>query len=292
MRLKYDPNAVTIDLTVACNQACGFCWRHDVNAVRRATRAAPHRDMPLNMFRRIVDQAAKVQSIVGLSVSGPMGEPTLVDDLAERAAYARSKGTFSRFVLMNTNGYALQRHHLRDLVLGFTRIRISLDTMNPEIHAAIHGRRNQHAAIVEGIKALASANRAWKAGCQIEVRVTETREHPGQVEAVRRAFDGIAQVLHRRVHSFIDVVDGLDESGARRCNQPHGTVNFAHTGELTTCCINYRQAPTFGHIDDGLSLKEMWEGEAFERWRAERLEGLCKGCSGLGPQSQKIAEAA
>lgn len=270
-RLKYAPTNLIIDQTVLCNQECVFCWRSDRDKVRKATEAAPHLTMPMDLFREIVDQGA-AHGLRDMSLCGPMGEPTLVPDLVDRGLYAKSKG-FS--VLINTNGVALHKHE--DLHKAVDFIMVSLDAHEPELYAEMHGKPH-HAQVLQNIQDL---DARAKHG-QVRVRFTVTEKNRDQLAAVV-AQDWKVNVYVKDVHSFIDVVDVDGDPG--RCNQPEGSVNYTYTGLMTTCCINYKMAPTFGHISEG--LKECWEGEAFEAWRADRLYGLCQGCSGLSRQVQR-----
>jgi MoaA/NifB/PqqE/SkfB family radical SAM enzyme len=289
MRLKYDPHTLIVDQTIKCNQACFFCWRADKKKVSHETREAPWMTLPFDMYRRIIDAAVEVESMRQLSLCGPMGEPTLVEDLVERGDYATKKGKFSRYVMINTNGYALHKFDARALLQAFSHIVVSVDAVDAKIHESIHGKAGQIERILENVKHLAAAKKQY-GGAVIEVRFTENDKNHGHWPDFQRYFADIPidRIRHKKVHSFIDVLPELENNaGAILCNQPRGNINFSFRGEMTTCCINYKPGPVFGHIDDGRSLKEMWESEAFETWRRERHEGICKGCSGLGAAGQR-----
>lgn len=88
MELKYSPYALIVDQVVTCNQECVFCWRTDREMVKRETQSVPFHVMPFEIYRQIIDEASQVSTLKSLSLCGPMGEPTLVPDLAERGAYA------------------------------------------------------------------------------------------------------------------------------------------------------------------------------------------------------------
>lgn len=288
IRLKYDPQSITIDQTVLCNQACDFCWRRDPGAVRREIKAAPFRAMSFEMFARIIDAAAEVETLHRLSLSGPMGEPALLPDLAARGAYAAATGRFD-YRLINTNGFALDRHDAGEILDAFTRISVSLDTIDAAAYDAVHGVAGQFARVVANLEALADAKKKRGHGAELRVRFTETRDNLHQWPAFEAKWSGIVDGITRRaVHSFMDTFPGLaNNAGAVLCNQPRHVVNFSFEGRLTTCCVNYARSPSFGHIDDGRTLKELWESPEFEAWRAERHAGICRSCSGLGGPSQR-----
>lgn len=290
MELKYAPYAAIIDQTVLCNQECGFCWRTDRELVKRETAAAHFRVMPFDQYCQIVDAVSQVSTLKSLSLCGPMGEPTLVPDLAERGMYARKNGIPA--TLINTNGVALNKHDPEALLLGFTDIQISLDADDEQAYAAIHGKRGQFEQVVQNIHTLLRAKRmTGSRAAKIRIRCTETgtnREWPKIVDRWDHLVDGF---IHKYVHTFVDVLpkrNGLASESAEKCNQPHGSINFTYTGELTTCCINFHREPTFGRLGEGRTLKALWEGEPFETWRKTRLAGICQPCSGLGSVSQRI----
>lgn len=290
MELKYAPYAAIIDQTVLCNQECGFCWRTDRDQVKAETAAAPFHVMPFEMYGQIVDELAQVSTLKSLSLCGPMGEPTLVPDLAERGAYARSKGI--RSTLINTNGVALSKHDPEALLLGFTDVQISLDADDEQMYAAIHGKRGQFEQVVQNIHTLIRAKRAiGRHAGKIRIRCTEAGNHNEWPKIVDRWDHLVDGFIHKYVHTFVDVLPkrkGLASESAEKCNQPHGSINFSYTGDLTTCCINFHHEPTFGRLGEGKTLKELWESESFETWRKTRLTGLCQPCSGLGSVSQRI----
>lgn len=289
MQLKYAPHTLIVDQTVLCNQACGFCWRADVDAVRSATKAAPVKTMPFGMYQRIIDMCAPVPSLRRLSLCGPMGEPTLVSDLAKRGLYAKKSKRFSEYIIINTNGFALDKHDPVELLAAFTAIHISLDAIDFAIHERIHGKAGQLHTILKNIDCLVRTKRNIGGGAEIKVRFTECAENVGHWPAFSKYFSGqVDSLIHKRAHSFIDVLpEHGSHAGAVLCNQPYGNINFTFDGRVTTCCINHKMSPTFGHVDDGRSIREIWESSEFEAWRRSRHDGICNGCSGLGSQSQR-----
>jgi len=291
IELKYAPHTLIVDQTVLCQQECYFCWRSDREQVRAATAAAEHQVMPLEIYREIVDACGHVSSIRNLGLCGPMGEPALVPDLSARGLYARRSRNFPGWVCINTNGYALDRHDPAELLRGFTRVQVSLDAVDEETYGRVHGKPAQFERVVRNVEALARVPAKLRNGGRLLLRFTENERNAGQWPAFRKRWAGKADgFIHRRVHTFVDVVhrrEELGERGARQCNQPHGSVNFNYRGELTTCCINYKMSPTFGTLREG-GIKALWEGRDFEAWRGSRLSGLCRGCSGLGKESQGL----
>ncbi len=287
MRLKYNPIVAVVDQTILCNQACYFCWRNDKVAVAQASGAAPWPTLPWDMYRQIIDAVAEVETILSLSLCGPMGDPSLVKDLCARGRYALDKGTFPGYVLINTNGFALHKHDLGELFDSFSTIHVSLDAVDPVIYGRIHRRPEQLPQVLNNIKALAKIQ-VERGEQKVSIRFTETEHNVAHWPDFIAVLEDIGlPVMRKGEHSFIDVLPGHENNeGAILCNQPYMTVNFNFLGELTTCCINHKMAPAFGTLADG-DLKGLWEGAAFEGWRLSRHRDICKNCSGLGGISQR-----
>lgn len=287
MRLKYNPIVTVVDQTVLCNQACYFCWRKDPRAVAHASGAAPWHTMPWDMYCQIIDAVAEVETIESLSLCGPMGDPSLVKDLCARGRYARDTGEFSGYVLINTNGFALDKHDPGELLDSFTTIHISLDAVDPVIYGRVHNRPKQLPRVLDNIRVLAKLQQE-RGEQKVSIRFTETKHNVSHWPDFVAALEDMGvPVMRKSEHSFIDVMPGhANSAGAILCNQPYMTVNFNFLGELTTCCVNHKMSPTFGTLADG-DLKTLWESRMFWGWRRSRHQGICKNCSGLGGVSQR-----
>lgn len=270
-----------VDQTVRCNERCFFCWRSNVDLVREKTAEAKGvLDMPMEALEEIVNQASQVETLVTFNVCGPMGDPTLVTDLAERGFYAEKKGFRKRMI--NTNGVALDRFDPEAILRAYNEVKVSLDTVDQKKYIDIHGR-DHLPRVLKNVAEYSRVKREKNIPGNFGVKVTLNDKNEDEKDDIAAwAYEHHVPVVWKRIHSFMDFLPEYgDDYGARNCEQPHGTVNFNFKGELTTCCINYALEPVFGTLNDG-SLKELWEGEKFETWRKERLSGICKNCTGLG----------
>lgn len=270
-----------VDQTVKCNEKCFFCWRSNVDLVREKTAEAKGvLDLPLDDLKEIVDQASVVYTMRTFNVCGPMGDPTLVKDLPERGFYAAEKGFGKRMI--NTNGVALDYFDPEAILRAYNEIKVSLDTVDHQKYIDIHGRDHLD-RVLKNISDYARVKREKGIPGNFGVKVTLNDKNEDERDDIAAwAEKHQVPVVWKRIHSFMDFLPEYgDDYGAKHCEQPYGTINFNFRGELTTCCINYSLSPTFGTLKDG-SLKELWEGEEFEKWRNERLSGICKDCTGLG----------
>jgi len=300
--LLYNPTTMVTDQTALCNQSCSFCWRSNSGAVASKMIEFSENDMPVTLpfklYTKMIDLVAQVRSVNRLSLCGPLGDPLIVDDLAWRGEYAMKTRRFTEYVLINTNGVALEKHDLEKLLRSFTRICFSVDAVDPVIYGKIHGKENQCLKVLKNIAAAiekaSELEFIGKKCAEIWVRFTEGEHNKGHFSEFSRFFSGVRKrikIVHKKEHAFVDVMpEKATRDGAVLCNQPQHNINFSAIGDLTTCCINHKGSPAFGNIRDMNTVEDLqaaWEGNAFAQWRQNRFDGLCKDCSGLGGFMQR-----
>lgn len=281
-RLKYDPFMLIVDQTVRCNEACFFCWRNDPVKVKEQTKAANKvYDMPFELVQEIIDQGSRIPSIHTFNVCGPMGDPTMVKDMAARGRYALSKGF--RKTMMNTNAVALDEHDPEELLRSFNEIKVSLDTLDASNYKEIHGKPHLE-RVLNNIVNYWNIKEAKDIPGNFKAKITLNEKNESEVEDFKAWAEKTGVPIEwKRVHSFVDVLPEYgNEIGMKLCEQPYKTININYKGELTTCCINYKMEPTFGKVGTDGTIKELWESKKFEDWRKSRFESICKGCAGLG----------
>ena len=88
------PVQVQIEVTNRCNFDCVMCQRKDLGVV--------FRDMPFDVYRRVVDGLPRDSRVVCLT---GWGEPLMHPDLPEMIAHARSR---DRVTTVTTNGVLLK----------------------------------------------------------------------------------------------------------------------------------------------------------------------------------------
>jgi len=281
-KLKYDPFMLIVDQTVRCNEACFFCWRADPKRVKEKTQMAYDKvyDMPFDMCKEIIDQAAVYKSFRTFNVCGPMGDPLLVSDISERGLYATGKGFKDR--MLNTNGVAADRLDMEELLWGYNNIKVSLDTLDEEKYVEMHGKAHL-SRVLKNMEQLWKIKNDKNIPGQFKAKVTINEKNQDELDDFKEWSRKTGVPLEMKpVHSFIDHMPEYgNDISMKLCEQPYKTINYNFRGEMTTCCINWHLEPTFGSVYDG-DIKSLWEGEEYENWRNVRLDGLCKGCTGRG----------
>jgi len=290
-RLKYDPFMLIVDQTVRCNEACFFCWRNDPKKVKEQTKKANKvYDMPFEMVKEIIDQGSRIPSLHTFNVCGPMGDPTVVGDMASRGRYALEKG-FQK-TMMNTNAVALDEHDPEELLRAFNEIKVSLDTLDADNYVEIHGKPHLE-RVLNNIVNYWDVKTKKNIPGNFKAKITVNEKNEAEVEDFKAWSEKHGVPIEwKRIHSFIDIMPQYgNDIGMKLCEQPYKTININFRGELTTCCINYKLDPVFGKVGVDGTIKEIWEGEKFENWRKERFESICKGCARLGGRLRQAEQA-
>jgi len=294
--LKYTPRILIIDQTARCNEACYFCWRADVDLVKQQMDKAPRTedgkrqlDLPIEMLEEILIKA-KAHPFQTLNYCGPMGDMSVMKDAIQRGNLGAKYGYQHR--MLNTNAVALDQHDPEEFLRAFTDIKMSIDTINPTTYKLIHGR-SHHDRVIQNAETYARVKKEKNIPGRFSAKITVNKDNQQELGELKAFFRRLGiPVVEKKIHSFIDTLpEHGQDIGMKLCDQPYKVMNFNFRGEMTTCCINYKLEPTFGHISEG-SLKDLWEGEKFENWRKTRLEGLCKGCTGLGYRNRDSKQLA
>lgn len=290
-QLKNNPDLLVIDTTILCNNSCFFCWRKtNPNYLKEINeKYGKNHTMPFKTYKKIIDSCCKYSSLWWLSLCGPMGEPMLNKDLVKFTEYAYKKHHFSK-IQINTNGLAIDKHDISRLLNSTTEFSVSIDSINPETYAKIHGAEKYLPKVIENIKKCIEYKKQHGAVARIVVRFTENELNIGQYPEFEKFFKslGVDDINYTKVHSFAGVKSELaNKQTAQNCCQPHKVINFNFMGDLTTCCINWQINPTFGNINDH-SIEELWENQSMKIWQKTRLEcEPCLNCNGLGHEQQK-----
>lgn len=282
--LSYKPSSIIIDVSRDCNLSCSFCWRNkEVDHVKFIEAEVENSVMPLEVFRKIIDDSIQYKHLTWLSLCGPIGEPLMARNIIDYLIYANGKNHF-KTLLINTNGLLLHKHSYSGLLENLTEICISIDTIKEETYQKIHNCSLLN-VVIKNVVALCEYKKKYGGKAKVNVRFTQCLENEGEFEKFRDFFvDIVDGIKYVKVHSFAGVVDSENSMiGAYFCNQIYNVVNFNIKGQLTTCCINWRMEPTFGSIENN-TISDLWNSSGYRNWVHSRMnEGdLCSNCSGLG----------
>ena len=135
---KKTPPWAIIELTDQCNFNCIWCY---------ANSGPKGQHMNKKKVEKIIKAFAD-SGIIQITFSG--GEPLLYPYIKEAIKIAKDYGMI---IHMNTNGYLLTKKLAKELYkLGLTQVQINIDSLNPEIHDRIRGRKGSFNRAVQALK--------------------------------------------------------------------------------------------------------------------------------------------
>ena len=183
------PNELYIEVTNRCNSRCQTC-------VRTFEELEPLRDLQMDEFRNLVDQAPGLQRAVLHGV----GEPLLNRDLPAMIAYLKDRANPPQ-VLFNSNAILLTPGWQDKLLnSGLDELRISTDAAHPELYAQTRGV-DAFDRMTENVAAFARSIRQAGCGPQLSFWFTAMHENladlPDLVRLAHRL--GVDQVYVQRL---------------------------------------------------------------------------------------------
>ena len=101
-----------------------------------------------------------------------------------------------------------------------------------------------------------------------------------------------------KIHNWAGPEAGAGQRGIRKpCARLWRTLTVLANGDVALCCLDYDGQHLLGHIDAGTSLRNVWQGAAYQAIRQRHKDArqceiaLCKDCSKsfCGPRSGKPA---
>ncbi|MDP6112167.1 MAG: radical SAM protein [Planctomycetota bacterium] len=165
---EFLPYIISWNLTTRCNLLCKHCYID-------ASKAMPG-ELTTGEALQVLDEIAEVNHETLLILTG--GEPLLRPDLEELVGRASSLGMMA---VLGTNGTLLTEERARLLAeKGLAGVGISIDSLLPARHEAFRCVDGSWIAAINGIQA------AQKAGLDVQVQITLTRENVDELSEVKQ----------------------------------------------------------------------------------------------------------
>lgn len=283
------PRLVQIEVSNRCNLFCRICTRLQL----------PNQgDMPLETFRRVVDQLGRVDS---LWLSG-QGEPLLHPELAAMVRHCADRGIGNTIV--HTNGMLLEGERAEALAhSGLGELKVSIDGGNAEDVEYLRAGA-ELAPILENTRRFAETSPS-KVSFYVVLNRRNYRSVPllpelahqfsvKQIHVVEtvpfRDTSAEREVYDRREYQFASLpkeekratLRALRENGRRfgvaigvdlkwyrtNCQEPSRKLYIDFRGNATPCCRIHHEVLVGNVVQEG--VRAVWYGASLERWR-ERL---------------------
>ena len=281
------PARVQIQTQSVCNGRCVFCPNE---AVRRTDLAQGRMDPAL--FHRIVDELAETRPRrISLYL---MNEPLLDPRLPDFIRYASAKVPDAT-TLVTTNGSPLDESCARALLeSGLKRIKVSLQSLDPETNRQIMGPACDRDAIVENVlqlKRLMKEDRTSHLDLRISTIVT--RQNQAEIERARRFWKRhgirlVTSALENRggnIHEAAALNPHAMAPMGLDCVRPSREMCILFNGDVVLCCVDWFRTVVMGNVAEQ-SVRDIWNGTRFTQIRQAlrlgdrtRWPSICAHCS-------------
>lgn len=284
------PVDISLELSSACNLACGYCYHADKKNL-------PFKIgfMDKDIAKGIIHEAASL-GVNSLKFNWK-GESTLNPHYTEITKYAKDLARGGTFIdrLANTNFQILPKIR-EDRFVGLaslTKVKISYDSFIADVFEA-QRYKGKHALITENIDLFYNHPERIKSETQMVIQAVRTLKNKDEDiyhETKKRWPDAeisIRDMVAGRVETDVSEFENKERDFSERkpCKQAFVRLIFNHEGIALPCCPDIKEKLVLGTYPK-TSVKQIFNSGQAKRLR-ERLKsgvafklkgGTCKGCS-------------
>lgn len=299
------PFSAHIDVCSVCNFKCSFCFQADNEGMKAAK--LKRGMMPLELFKKIVDDLAFFKDKLRKVKIGNHGEPTLHALLPEMIDYLRMSDR-AEIIELFTNGSKLSHTLNKELVsAGLQRMNISLEGLTSERYEQVAGVKMDMNGLVENITHLYE-NRG---GCKIYIKIAD------QVGVLGKHNSAIFHLTDKEKAYFFEtygnicdeiyvekVVPQWAQTQFEKQNEVGATgmygqeikqykkvcpfifmyLHFNWDGTTSPCTLDWAKKVIIGNVENE-SVLDVWNGKKLKDLQIEQLKGcrdkidFCGDCS-------------
>lgn len=286
------PLRVQIQTQSGCNGRCVFCPNEDV----MKSHLEQGRMEPA-LFHKIIDELAELRP---RRISPYlMNEPLLDTRLPELVGYIAEKVP-SASTLVTTNGVKLSEDLSRRLIeAGLKRIKVSLQSLDPEVNKQLMGAQCDSDRVVENVVAcrhvtreMARAGSTAAKNFDLRVSMIVTSLNRAEIEEARRFWRRhdvrlVTSVLENRGGNAPKAAE-LNPNAMRQfrgqCLRPSREMCILWNGDVVLCCVDWWRTVRLGNVARQ-SIRDVWNGARAEAIRSalkdadeSRLPKICINC--------------
>jgi pyruvate-formate lyase-activating enzyme len=282
------PPRVQIQTQGGCNGRCVFCPNEEVLRAK-----LPQGRMDPALYRKIIDELAQTDPRrVSLYL---MNEPLLDKRLPEFARYATERLPKTATTLVTSNGSNLTEEMAASLIdSGLQRLKVSLQSLDPETNRRLMGRRMDSAKVVRNVLAMRRLIDERKARhFDLRVSMVVTSWNEAEIESARRFWKGhgvrlVTSALENRGGNIRET-DALNAHGMKSrshgCIRPSREMCVLWNGDVVLCCVDWHRTEVVGNLADQ-SVLEVWNGPRLKEIRravdendAAAMPDICAHCT-------------
>jgi MoaA/NifB/PqqE/SkfB family radical SAM enzyme len=280
-----------INPTNVCNQNCRTCALRTHGIKKKGY-------MDDGLFKSIVDQLfPEVQRVYLMK----QGEPLLHPKITRFAQYLKEKRPDIE-IAMHTNASMLTREKADALSTCMDFLTISIHTARRERYKTIHGGKTSFDQVIANFSYF--VEKCHAGGRHVKLYLDYVRQRENQDESESEIIETFKKLLPdvnigiHNVFSFQNTIDEgkttahtlLSERDMPICFFPWVALCVCHDGNISYCITEPIEEASLGDAKNQ-SLKDIWNGHAFQLFRRKIREGrlsslkgdkmLCRECSWL-----------
>jgi radical SAM protein with 4Fe4S-binding SPASM domain len=273
------PYQLVIDSTNACNFKCEFCPTGDPELIKKSGR--PFGNMPLELFKKIVDDATKFPKRIKRIDFGKDGEPFVNKHLAEMVQYAKQK-QIADMVAVTTNGSLLTRKNIDQILdSGVDMIKVSVEAVSDAGYLKIARVKFDYRELVESVRYLYERRGACKVGTKIIDFGLSEEEKIQFFNDFNEISDfiNVDQPSDWNNKSERDFTLGYAPKGyldlpvfskKEVCPVPFYSLSICFNGDVSICCVDWAHDTVVGNLSTE-SIVDLWNGESLFNFRKMHL---------------------
>ena len=274
------PYVVYIEPSNLCNFKCVFCPTGDPELLKKVNR--PAGNMSMELFRKIVDELAEMETEIRLVNLYKDGEPLVNPHFPEMVAYLKQSGITNR-IWTKTNGALLNPELNRCLVAsGLTWIGISVEATSADGYFKTANVKLDYDRFRENIADLYH----HRGNCEIYVKIADSGLSPEEVEKFYHDFSDICDFCaveklmgwsYSNIKDFTlgtapETYDGLPFTEKDVCPYPFYVMAFNFNGTVSLCGNDWSHSTVVGDASSE-KVKNIWNGPRLFEFRKMLLEG-------------------
>ena len=288
------PWVIFVDPSDVCNFKCKFCPSSNINLLNAVGRSL--NVMPLNLYKKIVDDICDFEKPIKVLRLYKDGEPLLNKNFAKMVKYAKDSGCCER-VDTTTNASLLNpKRNLEIIEAGLDRINISIEGVSAEQYLEFSGVKIDFDKFVENIAHFYD-NRN---GCDMVIKINGDIINHNDCVKFYDIFGDITDGIF--IEHAMNCWSGFEMQGVTQnenfgiygqpikevvvCPYPFYSFSINSDGSASVCFLDWARNLIVGHAAVQ-SVKEIWNSDVLMNYqkmflRKERKKHkICRGCSQL-----------
>jgi len=285
------PFSLLIDPSNICNFKCAFCPTGHPQLLAKVAR--PNGLMDLDLFCKIIDDAAGFgQKLKKINLCKD-GEPFLNRNLVKMVAYAKAK-KIAKNISITSNGALMNETKARGIVAaGLDSIRISVEHVSDAGYKKITNTPTKYEQIRRNVEYLFKEKKRKKSNLKIHAKLIDTGLSDFEKEKFVEDFSGISDsininpidgrnnshgydfTLGQGVSVSTDYANSLSKRDRVVCPHPFYSMAVNFNGLVSVCCIDWGLNAIIGDASKQ-SLVDIWRSEKLRNFRILHLKGARK----------------